>query len=132
MNTTASTVPQIYPSNIPGAAILEDFRIDNLVSQVALRWGNERKEESASGTHIGYAAELHCKRALRSLRSGKEMPLKVTATQATDGLRDEDLPELNRRILEVLHQHILIIAKDLGVCAVMFSDPDEVAKSISL
>jgi len=129
---STTTIPQIRTSGTPGSAILEDFRIDNLISQVGLRWGSEHRKEVAPEAHIGYAAELHCKRALRALRSSKEMPIKVTPVQSNDGLKNEDLPELNRRILEVLHQHILIIAKDLGVCAVMFSDPDEVARSIRI
>jgi hypothetical protein len=60
------------------------------------------------------------------------MPLKVTAVQYADGLANEDLPELNRRILEVLHQHVLLLSKDLGVCAVMFSDPVQVMNNLAL
>jgi len=145
----AYEVVQIHTNPaVLGSAILEDPRLDYLINRVAGQWRTEnehlmeqRKGDSTrtavissqyAAMHLGYAAELHCKRALKSLRAGKEMPIKTTPTQNTDGLRNEDLPELNRRILEVIGQLIINLAEAMGQSAVMSSDPDKVSELISL
>ena len=140
-------IPQIHLSNATDA-ILQDPRLDWLTDRVAKQWhmANEekadgrRKEhrntEALSATYarhyLGYAAELHCRRALKALRAGKDMPLKPTKTQEGDGLRAEDLPEMNLMLRQMIGQHILLLADAMGSCAVMFADPVEVAERIQL
>lgn len=148
MNTESTiTIPEMR-HNLSTDPVLQDPRLDYLVGQVATRWRNANRElagarkgdnprtkdisDGFAQNYLGYAAELHCKRALKALRAGKPMPHKTTGTQQADGLRDEDLPELNLLIRQTIGQHILQIAGALGECAVLFSDPAKVAELVQI
>lgn len=145
MSTPA--IPQIYQTR-GTAPILQDPRLDVLLRQVALSWTEANRqlipERIADTPELGhlhpetvrlnlrYAAELHCKRALKALRADRQMPTKTTGRQYNEGLRDQDLPQLNQMIRETIGQHVLLLAGAMGECAVLFSDPEQVAQAIDL
>jgi len=141
--SSTTSVPRTWrDSGVLGSTLLEDPRLDHLLEKAGREWARaneaqakDRDESKGAAWATSCLAEgacLHMRRGLKNLRAGKELPQKTTPAQENNLLRNEDLPQLNNILLDVIHHFILDIAQALGDCAVMFSDPKQVAKLVDL
>lgn len=73
------------------------------------------------------AWQMHAPRYLNALINGRDIPVKATATQRRDGVKDEHITQLNVVFGAVMDRWLREMARDLGRLAVLFSDPDDVS-----